>query len=308
MNNYSGISEIQSILEENGYPITMGNGYISTAGLWRDGDNKTAICIYPEKNLVIDFVMSEKYNIQTLVGKILGIQEPEKINEYLENKNYNPTIKNQELVEPIIKNEIKILDKSFINKLDKSDKAFDYWVNERKISLDVIKSTGGGVYKNKFYFPINNQQNQLIGWQFRSLEKDAPKRYSIRGEKKNFLYGNLDEIMKLKEVNLHEGIPDKLSMETIGINNNLVQFGTEISFSIINFLLRIPDIKIYLWQNNDEAGVESCEKNIRKLSKYFDYHQIIQCVIPDPYKDLNDVLKISAEKLKTIVDRQQHLG
>jgi len=134
------------------------------------------------------------------------------------------------------------------------------------------------------------------------VEGETDKRYIIRGEKKNFVYPAFicaNEIANSKRVYLHEGIADCASAMTVGIRNNLVQFGTEISFGIINFLLKIPDIEILICQNNDDAGRNASIKNRKKLLRYFDWSQVKIKEIHDPYKDLNDILmKENEQKLK----------
>jgi 5S rRNA maturation endonuclease (ribonuclease M5) len=291
---------IQNFLEENGYPIMLGTNYVQTAGLWREGDNKTAICIYPKDDLVCDFVTGEKYNISTLIGKILGIEDKNKLKEYLEQTGVEIDNAPKEIQSPIIKS-IKVLNKDFISKLDRSDKSQEYWL-KRGISLNILKEFQGGVYKNRYYFPIYNPENQLIGWQYRNLLPNCEKRYLIRGEKKSFVYPVFacsKDIIDSKKVYLHEGIPDTLSLMSVGIRNNLVLFGTEISFAIINYLLRIPDITIIICQNNDDAGRDSSIKIRKKLLKYFDWSQVFIKEVRGKNKDLNDLLvNESPEKLK----------
>jgi len=300
MNNISGAGNIETILEDNGYPIKRGADYISTAGLWRNGDNDTAICIYPAKNLVIDFVTSEKFSIHALIGKILGIEGEENITEYLNNNNLNFAPKN-DITEPLIK-EVKTIKQDFIQKLDKSDSAQSYWVN-RGIDINLLKELGGGVYKNKYYFPVYNSKKECLGYSCRVIKGESDKRYLIRGQKKEFVYPafvNSKDIAKAKRVYLVEGISDGISLMSVGIRNVLVLFGTECSFAIVNFLLKIPDVEIVIAVNSDSAGVEASKKIKNKLSRYFDNYSI-KTTLPKNFKDWNEILLTKGGK-DTIIE------
>ncbi len=290
--------DIKSFLEENNYQIIDCGPYLKCQALWRSGSDISSVTIYKNEELVIDHVIGEHFNFKTLIGKVLGIEDKDKIEEYLSNKNFIISTQKNEIIEPLIVEE-KSVNPEFLNKLDKNNQ--EYWLN-RKISPEVLKELGGGVYKNKYYFPVWNSKNKLLGWQYRNLAENCEKRYSIRGEKKNFVYPAFicsKDIISSKKVYLHEGIPDMMSAMTVGVRNNLVQFGTEISFNIINYLLKIPDIQIFICQNNDDAGRNSSIKIRKKLCKYFDWYQVRVKEVFDPYKDLNDLLlKESSEMLK----------
>jgi len=286
MNNFSGIREI---LENNGYPIKDGGDYISTSAIFRNGDNPTAICIYPNDNLVIDFVTSEKYSIPTLIGRILGIEQKEKIDEYLESHNYNLSEKQKTIEEPIIK-KTKILDASFLAKL-KPDHS--YWLG-RGISKEVLEELRGGIYKDRYYFPIFDHldKNKIIGLSSRDLSGKSVSKYKINSEKKTFVFPAFccdSDIKSSKRVILVEGVPNCMSLMTVGIRGCLVLFGVEVSFAVINYLLRIPDIKIVISTDNDYAGRTGADKIYAKLRKYFDHDQI-KIKILDKTKDINEFL------------------
>jgi hypothetical protein len=281
---------IKEILEDNGYSVLDLGNYYKTSANWRGGDSLSSVTIYKD-GICIDHVSGEKFDYKTLICKVVGLEDKAKLDKYLEQAGAILELKSKEIEEPIIKS-LKTLSKDFLEKLDKSDKAQEYWIN-RGISIDVLRELGGGIYKNKYYFGIFNSKKELIGWQYRNLDKNCEKRYSIRGEKKNFVYPAFvcsNDIVKSRTVFLHEGLPDCMSLMTIGVRNNLVLFGTEISFSIINYLLKISDIKIIICQNNDDAGRDSSIKIRKKLLKYFDWSQVFIKELSGKNKDLNDVL------------------
>lgn len=284
------LEQIKNLLEENGYPIIIGPNYISTAGLWRSGDNNAAICIYPKDNLVCDFVTGERFDIKTLICKILQLENKDKLEEYLEKSGAVIENKGSEIQEPLIV-EIKTIKQDFINKLDKSDDSQKYWIN-RGISIDILRELGGGVYKNKYYFPIYNSKSQCLGYSCRVIKGESSKSYLIRGQKKEFVYPafvNSKDIIKSKKVYLVEGISDGVSIMSCGLRNILVLFGTSCSFSIVNYLLKIPDVEIVISVNSDGPGIEASNKIRSKLSRYFDRYNI-KTILPKNHKDWNEIL------------------
>lgn len=288
MNNISGVNSIESILEDNGYPIKRGADYISTSAIFRGGDNNTAICIYPEKNLVIDFVTSEKYSINTLVGKILGIEGEDNINEYLSNNNLNFTPSN-DIQEPLIKNENKVFSPQDIQDFGIVPN-YDYWTS-REISKETAQLFHGGLayrgrMKNRQVLTIYDSKDQIIGFTGRSVLKDYKIKWKHLGVKKNWVfpaYLNSKIIQEQKEVILVESPGCVLKLWDCGIKNAICLFGLECSFAIVNYLLRLNDVTIYISTNNEESnrGNDAAAKIERKLLRYFDKKNI---VIKLPFK------------------------
>ena len=279
--------DIKSFLEDHGYPILEGNNSISTSANFRGGDNKTALCIYLYDNLVIDFVTGEKYSIKTLISKVLGLDSEDETDEYMAKNELLISQSSKKIEEPTMTKQ-KILDNSFLEKL-KPDHS--YWL-KRGISIEVLNELRGGVYKDRYYFPVFDPNNQIIGLSSRDLSGKSPSKYRINGEKKNFLYPITccdSDIKTQKQVILVEGIPNLASLMTCGIRHSLVMFGVDLSFTVINYLLRIPDVKIVISTDNDFAGREAADKIYSKLRKYFDYNQISIKII-DKHNDLNDFL------------------
>lgn len=272
MNNYSGILEI---LDTHGIQYQEFPNYIKCVAGWRGGDSINSVTIYPE-GLVIDHVTDEKFNYNTLVGRILGVTENEKIEEYLSNKNINFNNINNQITEPLIKSS-KYQDKTFLDRLDKSDNAQKYWLN-RGINIDILREFGGGVYKNRYYFPIYDENGvNLVGLNSRDLTGKSECKYRLKGVKKEFLYPlfiNKQDIINNGEVYLVEGVGCALKLFSCGIRNIIVLFGCECSYTIINWLLKRNSIKIFICTDNDSAGVEASSKIYSRLRKYFDNNQL----------------------------------
>ncbi|MDO8610958.1 MAG: toprim domain-containing protein [bacterium] len=283
MNDFSFI---KNILEENNVPYQEFPNYLKCIATWRGGDSISSITIYD--NHCIDHVTGENFDYKSLICKILCLDDKEKLEEYLEKSGTILENKSKEISEPLIKNDIKTLDKSFLDKLKHED---SYWF-QRGIDIKILRELGGGVYKNRYYFPIYNKKMDLLGLVSRDLTDKQEPRWRIRGKKQNFVYcafTNSKDIINKKEVILVEGISDLITLMSCDIRNVLCLFGLECSFSICNYLLRIPDVKIKIAVNSDGPGVEASQKIYRKLKKYFDSYNI-SINLPKETKDWNDCL------------------
>ena len=167
--------------------------------------------------------------------------------------------------------------------LTKLCKNHDYWV-KRGVSSDTVSFFEGGTVQsgklaNRYVFPIFNSRKQITGFTGRSL-KDHPIKWFHRGKTSEWVYPaffNLKYIQKEKSVIFVEGIGDMLKLWECGVRNTLVNFGLNISNSVLNFLFKVRPQKIYLAFDNDEsgAGEKAANKAKEKLVKHFDYEKII---------------------------------
>lgn len=85
-----------------------------------------------------------------------------------------------------------------------------------------------------------------------------------------------------------------LSLWNAGIKNTLVSFGLDVSFSLVNTIIKNDVSEIILSFNNDAnlAGNTAAEKSNKKLLKFFDKDQI-KVVFPDK----NDFGEMSTEEI-----------
>lgn len=294
-------SNIVSFLRENSYPVTEHGEYIKFPALWRGGNNPTSISYYLDKGNAVDWVTSEHFDTKELIKRILGLKTEEEIKLAIEKNNI---VVNKQ-IEPKIKQQ-RIFDSSILNELLP---IYDYWFS-RGISEEVLRETKSGVYSNprgifrgKYVFPVFNSKNQITFLAGRDIvNKDTNFRWVLRGSKETIfpLFINKDDIIKNKEIILVEGISDVLTFMSCGIRTSVCLFGTECGLSIINFLLKLQDIKIIISTNNDKAGLNSAEKAYKRLSKYFDTRNISIKLPPEDFKDFNDL--IMAKGKQSIVE------
>ncbi len=299
------MNSVESILTELGYNLTRSANYLQAAAVYRGGDDHTSLTIYPEDNLCIDWVLGERFSIEVLIARTLKIENPDLVQEWLKTKN---VVIKTEITKPKIKMpKIHPPETLFSLSPDHS-----YWIN-RGIDLDTLKLFKGGLagkigsLKNRYVFPIFNAKNEIVGFTGRDTlkfegEYEGRKRpkWKHLGNKAAFkwpLILNNKIIQNKKQVILVESPGDVLSFWTCGIKNVICVFGTELSFDIINYLIKYDIDDIIISTNSDivneqgrAPGQEAAEKMERKLQKYFDYRQIRVC-LPE-LKDWNEVLRV----------------
>ena len=282
---------IEEVLTEIGYSLKKHGNYFTCRAVYRNGDNEGSVAIYPNKNLVIDFVTGEKFNIEGLIAKTLNINDKTKIQDWIDSRNLVISI---EKPEPTL-SEVTSFPLEWLNELTPDH---SYWIN-RGIKKEILEELKGGIatdkiprMKDRYCFGILNSKNQLIGLCGRSLNGKNP-RYKIIGEKSSFAYSlhtNLKDIKQKSEVILIEGIPDGLSLSTAGIRNWISLFGVSLSNYVLSTILRINPAKTIICTNNDmKAGNEAARKIQHRLLKFFDKKQV-EIRLPVE-KDLNETIQ-----------------
>ena len=280
---------IEDALIELGYKLNNHGHYYTTNGEYRGGSNPTALTIYPDKNLVIDWVTGKKFSLFQLVQVTLKLSTLDQAKEWLDKKE---VVVNIEKPEPTL-NEPKTFSIEWAENLNPDH---SYWIN-RGISEEVMKEFKGGIatekiprMKGRYVLSIWNSQKQLIGLQGRSLNGKLPK-YKILGEKSKFcfpLHLNIKDIKQKSEIILLEGVGDLFSCFEAGIRNCMVLFGISLSNHQLSTILAINPKKIIVSTNSDNAGQENADKLQRRLWKFFDKKQV-EVKLP-PLKDLNLLL------------------
>ena len=99
-----------------------------------------------------------------------------------------------------------------------------------------------------------------------------------------------------------ESIGDMLSLWDAGYKNVLVSFGLDLSFALINSIIKYDIDKIVLAFNNDEnlAGNNASQKCYKKLLKFFDEEQVQVCLpTKNDFGEMTDgEIKLWAKKIK----------
>ena len=290
--------DFQGILESIGYQLIDCGDHWRTQALYRDGDNKTAVKIYKNTGVWMDFVENRGSKpFEALVQ--LTIKDPSQVTEILGKSStenvitYSPTEKiEMEKIYPEESLEKLFPNYNFYKKREISE------LTQQKFQVGLA---GVGKMYRRMVFPIYNEHTQLIGFSGRKVDDDNnyPKWKHI-GKRNNWVYPALnkktevDEEIKLKkEVILVESIGDALALYEQGIKNVLVIFGLSVNNNIINYLSAHSIRHICISTNNDKGSGENRGfiagiKSFIKLSKYFDLDSLTVKFPPTPYNDFGD--------------------
>ena len=290
--------DFQGILESIGYQLIDCGDHWRTQALYRDGDNKTAVKVYKNTGVWMDFVQNKgSMPFEALVR--LTVKDDKQIKELLGGR----TLETSELysVKETIEME-KIYPDSSLERLFPNY----HFYEQRKISKQTQEAfqsglAGVGKMYRRMVFPIFNEHNQIIGFSGRKVDSDNdyPKWKHI-GRRNNWVYPAFNtntgvdaEIKTKQEVILVESIGDALSLYEQGIKNVLVIFGLSVNNNIVNYLCGYSIRHICISTNNDEnsgqnRGFIAGIKSFIKLSRYFDLDALTVKFPPKPYNDFGD--------------------
>lgn len=294
---------VYEILTELGYQLKDYGKEFRAKPLYRDSDNDTVLRIYKDTGKWFDFKQNISGDINSLVRLTLKIDDPDKAQEWLKNKNFHINY-SVEYTKPILKSTKKF----DLNLLDNLENNNSYW-NKRGVTDATLNMFKGGVgkagkMKNRYVFPIFDIKNDIIGFSGRDITNISKIKWKHLGEKNDFLYPlflNSQIIENEKEIILVESIGDMLSLWQSDIKNVLVTFGTNLSLSILNYCLKIDVKKIYISLNNDSnknnAGNIGAEKALSRLKRYFDDKQL-QIALPAK-KDFGEMTREEILQWKT---------
>tara|TARA_R110002020_G_scaffold363289_1_gene575562 strand:- start:1748 stop:2818 length:1071 start_codon:yes stop_codon:yes gene_type:complete len=291
--------DFQGILQSIGYKLIDCGDHWRTRAVYRDGDNETALKIYKNTGVWMDFVQNkgskpfEALVRETLsdspkeLAKILGGAKREIAAIYQEKE----TIQMEKIYPE------SSLDKLFPNYNFYSKKG----ISEATQKAFEVGLAGVGKMYRRMVFPIYNEHQQIIGFSGRKVDdnNNYPKWKHI-GRRNNWVYpalnkdaGTNQEINSKKEVILVESIGDAMALYEQGIKNVLVMFGLSVNSNIINYLNSKCINRIFIATNNDNhagenRGFIAAIKTFIKLSGYFDLDTLIVKFPPRPYNDFGD--------------------
>ena len=285
------MSDVKEILISLGYSnISEDTKNFRMKPVYRDSSSNTVLSVRKDTGRFIDFSKQISGSLQDLVKLSLNCTSEDEAIKWLNDHTGGAVLNIEKQKGGEIK-EAKVFSKS---SLEKMMPHHDYWI-ERGVSEDTLALFKGGVVyegkmKNRYVFPIYDYKKNLVGVSGRDLVNDPnskrPKWKHI-GDKSQWKYPmqvNNKIIRESKEVIVVESIGDMLSLWDAGIKNVAVAFGLQIGLGLVNYFLRIDAQKIYLAFNNDEgknsAGNQAAQKNLNRLTRYFDYEQI-RIALPD---------------------------
>jgi hypothetical protein len=292
---------IKSILLNLGYQIKDYGSYFTCNAAYRSGSDIGSVAVYDE--IVKDFVLGQTWQIKDFLQLVTNQKSSEELNKYLENNN----IVIQEVDNTPKITQRKKYPKESLLHIDKTNNSYiiNRGISEQTTRLfecGMVGKVKGKLYQ-RFVWPVFNiEKTDVLGFCGRSLEKESHNKYLIFGDKKEFIYPihlNNKIIEKTKCVLLTEGIPDTMKLFDIGLKNTLCLFGTELSYGILNYLLRKNIEKIIIVTNNElnslngGVGNIASKKIMGRLLRYFDKKSIIEHLPPK-----KDIMDCSDEELE----------
>lgn len=293
------MSEVKEVLISLGYSnISEDTKNFRMKPMYRDSSSNTVLSVRKDTGRWIDFSKQISGSLQDLVKLSLNYTSEDEAMKWLNDHTNGGVLKLQKTKTAEIK-ESKVFSKSSLEKMMPNH---DYWIG-RGVSEDTLFLFEGGVVyegkmKNRYVFPIFDYKRNLVGVSGRDLVNDSnskrPKWKHIgdKGQWKYPMQVNNKIIRNNKSIIIVESIGDMLSLWEAGVKNVAVAFGLQIGLGLINYLLRIDVDNIYLAFNNDEdknsAGNEAAQKNLNRLTRYFDRDQI-QLALPSKgdFGDMN---------------------
>jgi len=315
--------DIKQILNSLGYNLVDCGNHWRTKALYRDGDNPTALQIYKNTGVWIDFIHGTKSKPFEALVKLTLKDDKQKLNSILKSLNSNsehiPEYKPKALIEMEKIYDDSVLDKLFPNYNFYSNKN----ISEQTQKFFKLGLAGSGNMYRRIVFPIYNEYNQIIGFSGRRVDNVDVAKWKHIGKKNNWVYPAYipnDEtvdsfITKTKQVYLVESIGDAMALYEQGIKNVLVIFGLSVSAAIITYLSGKSLDRIIIAGNNDfnsevNRGLMASIKNYLKLSSYFDLDILSIKVPPKGFNDLGEAHEaesdlVSWSKTETDVTKQK---
>ena len=296
--------KIKDILINLGYKLTDFGNHWRTSALYRGGSNPTALQVYKDSGVWLDFVKnSQALPLEALVKATLQTNDAEEVKKIT--GGYDFTISRTDIVERPKLTMEKTYPKSMLDKLLPHYKFY----NNRGISdktLSFFKgglATEGAMYQ-RFVFPIYNEDGEIYGFSGRDMTSSNPNRPKWKhvGKKSNWVYPYFvpqeplnfvqEAILEKDSLILVESIGDLLQLHEQGIKNVLVTFGTSLSSKLLCFLVSAGCSRVVLSLNNDSnqernRGRIGSFKSYLKLLNYFGQESII--IHPPTEKDFGDM-------------------
>ena len=290
--------KIKSILENLGYKLTDFGNHWRTSALYRGGKNSTALQVYKNSGVWIDYVENSQHlPLKSLVEATLQTNDTKKISEIMGGYDFDfsSETKVQENSKPKIEME-KTYPDSILEKLLPHYKFY----NDRGISDETLEhfkcglATEGSMYQ-RFVFPIYNSNCQIHGFSGRDMTKKPSKnerpKWKHVGKKSKWIYPyyimdrfgqfpTQEAILESKEVILVESIGDLIRLYDKGFKNVLCIFGTSVSSHLSYHLMSLLPERVVLSLNNDSdkeknRGQIGALKSYLNLSKLFDIKKIL---------------------------------
>ena len=294
---------IYEILVSLGYKLKDRGNYWQTSALFRDGDNQTALKIYKDTGVWIDFAHGDGVSkpFKALVKATTGTEE---LSQYqLEQIRYERR--------DFLSDE-KIYKDDCLGRLLPD---YDFFLHKESnapisIATQKVYETGlatNGKFYNRMVFPIRNKDQRIHGFSARDVLGRSEIKWIHRGKTAGWFYPyyNLSEcresINSKSEIILLESIGDSMACYQAGCENNIVSFTNNISPKLLARISALNVDRIVIGANNDKnkalnknGGLKGGINTFLKLYQLIDFNKLWFM----PPKDFVDFGEMNSELIK----------
>jgi hypothetical protein len=290
--------KIKDVLQKLGYKLTDFGNHWRTNALYRGGKNLTALQIYKNSGVWVDYVNNSQHlPLKSLIEATLQTNDSAEVNKLLEGYDFDSI--SSQIEAPNIKPRIE-MEKTYPDSILEKLLPHYKFYNDRGVGDHTLRffkcglATQGSMYQ-RFVFPIYNSLGQIHGFSGRDMLKNSSKKgrpkWKHTGKKSTWVYpyyltdgaGNFptqEEIKRKQEVILVESIGDLLRLHDRGFRNVLCVFGTSVSNSLACHLMALGLKRVVLSLNNDHdkeknRGEIGSLKSYLKLLSFFDKDKLI---------------------------------
>lgn len=293
------MTDYEEILTELGFNLqSYGNSWKTTA-VWRDGDNKSAIKIYKDTGVWVDFVEGEKAMpfaaLLTKMGVKDGKYNLDKIIKY----------RKSELLD-----EEKIFPDNCLGRLLPEYSFFQAKEKDAPISIATQKAyqcglaTKGRLY-NRIVFPIRNKEGKIHGFTGRDISGRSTIKWLHDGRSNDWFYPyyNLKEtretIEETGQIIIVESIGDSMACFQAGLPNNAVTFTNSILPRLAAHISAL-NVNTIIGCNNDfqkpvlkNEGLKGGLNSLLKLYQLIDFKKLWFM----PPKETSDFGEMKGDKI-----------
>lgn len=271
------MADVIKILSDMGYRFTDDGEYLRMTPLYRSSDNPTSLQVHKINGNFKDWSTNESGSLALLIKKTLNIPFSE-VYKILGGETASEAVSDVDRAERLSDNVIETFSLKSVGTLLPHHKSF----LDRKISLETLELFKGGVamggyMRNRYTFPIYDEEGNIIGFSGRAIRKNMLPKWKNKGKTRNWIYPlflNEKEILDSRKVFLVESIGDMLSLWECGVRNVLVLFGIRISKKVISRLIELNPKEIVVSLNNEpdnnNIGNDAAKNIAEKLSCFFD--------------------------------------
>ena len=270
-----------TILRNLGYKLKSQGNYWQTSAVFREGDNPTAIKIYKNTGVWIDFVNGGKAKpFKALLELTLGTTDVSDYN--IEQVTYE----RREFL-----SEEKIFDDKCLGVLLPD---YDYFLKKEEnapIYPETQKAYSCGLATQKkmhdrVVFPIRNRNGKIHGFSGRDVTGRSPIKWLHDGKSNNWFYPYYtvhecrEQTHERERIILVESIGDSMALYQANYANNLVAFTNNISPKLVARIAAL-NVDVIVAFNNDfhkplkeNRGLQGGLNSILKLSQMIDFRKL----------------------------------